>query len=70
LGEALSQLDKQAPDLVKALPDAAKAIAFRNVLIHGYARVDDAIVWQAAQRSLPELLREIRARLAETDGDG
>jgi uncharacterized protein with HEPN domain len=65
LGEALSQLDKQAPDLVNALPHAAKAIAFRNVLIHGYARVDDAIVWQAAQRSLPELLRAIRARLAE-----
>ena len=59
LGEALSQLDKQAPDLVKAWPDAAKAIAFRNVLIQGYARVDDVIVWQAAQRSLPELLRAI-----------
>lgn len=70
LGEALSQLDKQAPDVVSSLPGAAKAIAFRNVLIHGYARVDDAIVWQAAAGPLPELLRAIRARLAEKDGEG
>jgi uncharacterized protein with HEPN domain len=52
------------------LPGAAKAIAFRNVLIHGYARVDDVIVWQAAQRSLPELLWAVsRACLAEKDDE-
>jgi uncharacterized protein with HEPN domain len=40
------------------------------VLIHGYARVDDVIVWQAARSSLPELLRAIRASLAEKDDEG
>jgi hypothetical protein len=52
------------------MPGAAKAIAFRNLLIHGYARVDDAIVWQATAGPLRELLWAIRARLAEKDGGG
>jgi uncharacterized protein with HEPN domain len=68
LGEALFQLDKQRSDLVAQLPGAARAIAFRNVLIHGYARVDDAIVWEAAQRSLPSLLHALADLSAEIGG--
>ena len=42
------------------LPERAKAIAFRNILIHGYDSIDDAIVWRTIHESLPAL----RARLA------
>jgi uncharacterized protein with HEPN domain len=63
LGEALAQLSKADPKLAEQIPDAAKAIAFRNILIHGYARVDSAIVWQAATQSLPKLKAAVDALL-------
>jgi uncharacterized protein with HEPN domain len=60
IGEALRQLEKTAPDLARELPELAQAIAFRNILIHGYAAIDDRTVWRIVQESLPAL----RARLA------
>ncbi|HZZ62140.1 MAG TPA: HepT-like ribonuclease domain-containing protein [Roseiarcus sp.] len=60
IGEALRQLEKAAPDLALRLPERTKAIAFRNILIHGYNSIDDAIVWRTIHESLPAL----RARLA------
>ena len=61
IGEALLQLEKTAPDLARELPELSQAIAFRNILIHGYATIDDRTVWRAVQEGLPAL----RARLAE-----
>jgi uncharacterized protein with HEPN domain len=65
LGEALAQLSKADPRLAAQIPDAGNTIGFRNVLIHGYAKVDSAIVWQAATRSLPKLLSAVDALLKE-----
>ena len=44
VGEALSRLDKDSPDVAAAIPHHGRIIAFRNILIHGYAAVDDRIV--------------------------
>ena len=60
IGEALRQLQKAAPDLAAELPELPQAIAFRNILIHGYTTIDDRTVWRTIQESLPAL----RARLA------
>jgi len=38
------------------LPDLPKVIAFRNVLIRGYATIDHQIVWDAIRDGLPRLL--------------
>src|SRR5205814_8555944 len=35
IGEALSRLDKQWPDVAATIPEHRKIIAFRNILIHG-----------------------------------
>ena len=40
-------------------------IGFRNVLIHGYAAVNDARVWQITETSLPNLRAAVSALLAE-----
>ncbi|WP_308204642.1 DUF86 domain-containing protein [Frankia sp. R82] len=40
-------------------------VAFRNILIHGYATVDDALVWQVLQEKLPELEQAVRRMLSE-----
>jgi uncharacterized protein with HEPN domain len=45
LGEALSRLSKDSPEVAALIPDQAKIIAFRNILVHGYASVDDRLVW-------------------------
>ncbi len=38
-----------------------KLIAFRNVLIHGYAEVDDRLVWDMIEGHLPLLLADIQS---------
>ncbi|HVS14907.1 MAG TPA: HepT-like ribonuclease domain-containing protein [Thermoanaerobaculia bacterium] len=36
-----------------------RIIAFRNILIHGYAEIDERLVWDAVQFKLPELPIEV-----------
>ncbi len=62
-GEALARLRKVAPDVVARITDHARIIAFRNVLIHGYAEVDDDVVWGILHANLPVLHRQVDALL-------
>jgi uncharacterized protein with HEPN domain len=55
IGEALNQLSKIAPDVAAKVPDHKQIVAFRNILIHGYASLDQAIVWRVIQQHLPVL---------------
>ncbi len=55
IGEALNRLAKVDPQLGGTIPDLPRIIAFRNILVHGYASVDDRLVWQVVQDRLPEL---------------
>jgi uncharacterized protein with HEPN domain len=41
-------------------------IAFRNILVHGYADVDDQLVWDIVESKLAELRREVAALLRES----
>jgi len=65
IGEALNQLSKVSPELAQQVPNLHGIIGFRNVLIHGYATVDDARVWQITETSLPDLREAVSALLAE-----
>ncbi len=49
IGEALSQLAKIAPAVASQIPDYQQIIAFRNILIHGYAVLDQSVVWKVIQ---------------------
>ena len=53
MGEALSQLARHDPELVERIKDHRTIIAFRNILIHAYATVDDRIVWGVVEGDLP-----------------
>lgn len=59
IGEALNQLSKLDASLSSQIPDAAKIVAFRNQLIHGYALVNVTTVWNAINHSLPVLLAQV-----------
>jgi uncharacterized protein with HEPN domain len=65
IGEALNQLTKLDPALSGRIPDIREVIAFRNVLIHGYAAVDHERVWRTVRESLPGLRAAVAALLAE-----
>lgn len=70
VGEALSQLAKSNADLAGQVPELPRIVAFRNILIHGYASVDDTLVWQVLTEKLPRLeavLRTLLADLGEPD---
>ena len=65
IGEALSQLARRDPPTATLIPGHRQLIAFRNLLIHGYADVDDALVWGAIHNDLPELTTLLDRLLAD-----
>ncbi len=68
IGEAFSGLRRIDPALAAQLPDFQQIIAFRNVLIHGYATIDDRIVWDAVQDDLPGVLAALIQLLGTAPG--
>ena len=65
IGEALNQLSKINPGLVGRITEYQRIIAFRNILIHGYAQVDIRLVWSVVEEKLPTLLDEVIRLLEE-----
>ena len=61
LGEALGRLRQLDPAFAARIPDLHRAVALRNQLAHGYAEVDDAIVWGVVTGPLPALLATLKA---------
>jgi uncharacterized protein with HEPN domain len=64
IGEALSQLARVDPTTAGKLADLRRIIAFRNVLVHGYAAIDYATVWRLIEDRLPELQTSLQALLS------
>jgi len=65
VGEALNKMSKVDPQTAGQIPDLRRVVAFRNILAHGYAVVDDEIVWQLATQRLPELAKVVASLSAE-----
>jgi uncharacterized protein with HEPN domain len=57
IGEAMSNILKIDPDF--PVKHARRIVDLRNLVIHGYDKVDDAIIWGIISRDLPELKAEI-----------
>lgn len=65
IGEALAQLARLDEELVSRISEHRRIIAFRNILIHGYAEVDNLLVWDILQTKLQTLRQEVTALLEE-----
>lgn len=65
IGEALNQLSNTDPGLAARVPGLPQIVAFRNLLIHGYAVVDHPRVWRVIQESLPGLRAALASQLDE-----
>ena len=65
VGEVLTQLRKVDAETAAIVPELPRIVAFRNILIHGYATVDDRIVWGVVEGSLPALRGALKKLLGD-----
>lgn len=59
IGEALSRISQTDKEFLSNISEHHRIIAFRNILIHGYDVIDEAIVWNAVKNHLPILVRDV-----------
>jgi uncharacterized protein with HEPN domain len=59
VGEALKHFSRLDPELSLSIPDLPRIVAFRNVLIHGYATVDDQVVWGVVEANIASLSKDL-----------
>ena len=62
IGEASRYIERSNPGFVADHPELPLSFAYemRNVLVHGYFRVDLGVVWKTIEQDLPRLLQQIR----------
>ena len=65
IGEALTKLAKIDQATASLISEHGRIIAFRNILIHGYAQIDDRLVWGVLDAKLPTLSQEVNMLLEE-----
>ena len=66
VGEALNRLARHDQGLANRIPDIRQIVAFRNILVHGYAIVDSDRVWRTIHESLPGLQEAVERILKES----
>jgi uncharacterized protein with HEPN domain len=60
IGEALNRIKNTDGELLRRISEHHRIIGFRNILIHGYDIIDEAVVWKAVTNHLPILVGEIK----------
>ncbi len=65
IGEALNQLVRIDPNTANQISQHRRIIGFRNILIHGYDVVKDAVVWDIVRNSLATLHEEVKSLLSQ-----
>lgn len=61
IGEALKQANQLDDQIHTKVADFRKIIGFRNILVHGYFGVDDALVWDIVSTKLKRLKLDLKA---------
>lgn len=63
IGEASRNIERDYPEFSAAHPELPLSAAYqmRNVVVHGYFKVDLEIVWRTIQNDLTDLYRQVGA---------
>ena len=69
VGEAIAQLAKLDARTAERIPGFRDIVAFRNILVHGYALLDNRLVWRAVEEDIPQLRAAVERLLAEAAKD-
>ncbi len=64
VGEALHRLSRLDPQTAAGIEELSRIIGMRNVLAHGYATVDNRLVWDVVTSKLQRLAAQLE-RLAQ-----
>lgn len=67
VGEGLAQLARTDLTTASQIGEYRRIIAFRNILIHGYAEIDHRIVWNVLELKLPVVLSQASSLLGKED---
>lgn len=67
VGDALRQLEDEAPDVAEQIVDLRKFKGLRNILAHQYAVLEYDILWATVTRALPGLSGRVEVLLKELD---
>lgn len=65
LGEACQRMVSVDADIRRRLPEVGFAIGLRNRIIHGYDRIENAVVFDTVVQDLPALADGLAAELAK-----
>ncbi|MGB0767662.1 MAG: DUF86 domain-containing protein [Phycisphaeraceae bacterium] len=68
IGEALTRLKRDAPEVHATIDHTAEIAAFRNIIIHAYDQLDFQVFWEVIHRDLPTLERQIQAAIEQNRG--
>jgi len=63
IGEALNQALKIDPTLTEEITGIREIINLRNVIIHGYATIENETIWGILQNDLPALHEQVQKLL-------
>lgn len=69
IGEAINRLRRRDPATAARISNVEEIIGMRNVLIHQYHEIDNAVVWRAVQVNVPVLLDEVERLVEEGQRD-
>ena len=67
IGEASRNVERVAPEFVSAHPELPLSFAYdmRNILAHGYYKVDLGVVWRTVESDLPYLHAQVSLAVKE-----
>jgi uncharacterized protein with HEPN domain len=69
IGEAVSALTRQAPEVAAGISHARLIVGFRNQVVHEYATIDDEAVYAIARHDVSVLRDECAALLGQIAGE-
>jgi uncharacterized protein with HEPN domain len=59
VGEALRQLASAEPEMAGRITSLRGFVGLRNIIAHGYERVDYALIWAICRDDIPKLQAEL-----------
>ncbi len=63
MGEALNQAGKIDPNLPHTISNIRQIVNLRNVIVHGYATVENETIWGIVQEDVPDLHEQVKILL-------
>ena len=67
IGEAFNRLSRADPETASIIKSYPQIVGFRNVVVHGYDTLEDAIVWGIIRNELPRLSAQVKQLLDQPD---